>query len=95
MRYYSAMIAHRWNPDKAAVNLAKHKVPFELAEYLFAGPVIELVDTRQEYGETRIQAYGRVAGRLFQCVYTWRDSGQTRWIISLRKANSREVRRNG
>lgn len=89
------MIAHRWNPDKAAANLAKHKVPFEVAEYLFTGPVLEVVDTRQNYEETRIQAYDRINGRLFVCVYTWRDDGRTRWIISLRKANKREVQRYG
>ena len=93
------MIEHDWHPDKAAANLAKHKVPFELAEYLFAGPVREVVDIRCDYGEERIQAYGFINGRLFQCVYTWRMTGRddrrVRWIISLRKANSREVRRYG
>lgn len=93
--YHDTMIDHRWNLDKAALNLAEHRVPFELAEYLFAGPVVEVVDSRQQYGETRIQAYGRINGRLFQSVYTGRDEGRTRWIISLRKANSREDRRYG
>ncbi|HEY0836363.1 MAG TPA: BrnT family toxin [Azospirillum sp.] len=89
------MILHRWHPHKAAVNLDKHKVPFELAEYVFADLVMETEDLRRDDGEPRIQAYGRIAGRLFQCVYTWRDDGRTRWIISLRKANRREVRRYG
>jgi len=89
------MAAHRWDPDKAVANLAKHKVPFELAEYVFADLAAEVEDVRWDYGEPRIQAYGRIAGRLFQCVYTWRDDGRTRWIISLRKANKREVRRYG
>ena len=94
-RIFHLVITHRWDPFKAALNLANHGVPFELAEVLFTGPVQEVTDIRRDYGEVRIQAYGRINGRLFQCVYTWRDDGRTRWIISFRKANKREERRYG
>ncbi|MGC2787336.1 MAG: BrnT family toxin [Roseiarcus sp.] len=46
-----------------------------------------------DYGETRQIAFGFINNRLFVCVYT--DRGDERRVISLRKANSREVRRYG
>ncbi|HQR54229.1 MAG TPA: BrnT family toxin [Burkholderiales bacterium] len=48
-------------------------------------------DLRKEYGEQRFQALGLVAGRLHAMVFTPR-SGKVH-VISLRKANRREVRR--
>jgi uncharacterized protein len=66
-------------------------VPLALAEVLFAGPHVTFDDDRFDYGEDRQIAFGRVPGRLFVCVFL--DRGSTRRIVSLRKANSREVRR--
>jgi uncharacterized DUF497 family protein len=43
--------------------------------------------------EVRQVAFGSIYGRLFACVFV--DRGSTRRIISLRKANSREVKRYG
>jgi uncharacterized DUF497 family protein len=63
-------------------------LPFELAIALFEGPIIERVDDRQNYGEMRIQAVGKVGTRILFCVYT--DRGHVRRIISLRYANRRE-----
>jgi uncharacterized DUF497 family protein len=59
---------------------------------LFDGPTIEVDDTRRDYGERRIIAYGAVEGRVMVCVYTWRGTADAplRWIISLRKANKGE-----
>jgi Uncharacterized protein conserved in bacteria len=82
-----------WNEGKYRYNIDKHKVAFELAEALFLNVVAEKDDTRFDYGERRVNAYGYIEGRLFVCTYTpvygWRH------IISLRKANAREVRRYG
>lgn len=47
-------------------------------------------DTRKLYGETRYIAYGPIGPRLHCLVFTMR--GDTLRAISLRKANSREVR---
>lgn len=74
---------------KEAVNLAKHHVSLADAEILLAGPHVIEVDDRAEYGEERIIATGNIAGRLHVCIYTLR--GMTYRIISLRKANGREV----
>ena len=57
------------------------------------GPHVLVTDDRFEYGEARTLAFGLIGGRLFVCVFADRDS--ERRVISLRKANSREVRRYG
>ena len=79
-----------FDPDKDRKNRAKHGVGLALAALIFEHEnlVAEFPDARMEYGEDRLTAYGRVAGRAVVCVYTWR--GQVRRIISLRKANGRE-----
>ena len=47
-------------------------------------------DTRREYGESRQIGYA-IAGRRLYCVVFVDRAGDVRRIISLRKANSREV----
>ena len=48
-------------------------------------------DLRKEYGERRFQALGLIAGRLHAMVFTPR-AGKIH-VISLRKANRREMKR--
>ncbi len=74
---------------KDAVNRRKHGISLIRAAELFERPFKEIEDLRADYGERRFIAYGTIEDRLFVCVYTWR--GQRRRIISLRKANRREV----
>jgi uncharacterized DUF497 family protein len=52
-----------------------------------------MTDTRFEYGEDRQLAFGLIGDRLFVCVYADREA--ERRVISLRKANRREVKRYG
>jgi uncharacterized DUF497 family protein len=82
-----------FDPAKEEANLAKHGVSLTLAEALFAGPHVWVQDDRFDYGEVRQVAFGRIRERLFVCVFV--DRGSTRRVISLRKANSREVKRYG
>ena len=49
-----------------------------------------LEDLRWDYGEPRYRALGLLAGRLHMLVFTRRE-GRTH-VISLRKANKREIR---
>jgi uncharacterized DUF497 family protein len=77
-----------WDQVKSENNTQKRNLPFELAIYLFDGPVIQHVDDRQDYGEVRIRAIGLVAGQILHCVYT--DRADTRRIISLRYADRKE-----
>ena len=77
-----------WDAAKSARNEAERGLPFELALLLFDGSVMERVDERRDYGETRIRAIGVVRDVILHCVYTRR--GAIRRIISLRYANRRE-----
>ncbi len=47
-------------------------------------------DTRRDYGEVRMIGYAPIDARVYAVVFT--DRGKVRRIISLRRANSREVR---
>ena len=82
-----------FDPAKDAANQLKHGVSLALAEVLFSGAHVSVPDDRCPYGEVRQVAFGWIEGRMFACVYTDRDG--RRRVISLRKANSREVARYG
>ena len=82
-----------FDPVKDEINRAKHGVSLALAEVLFGGQHLTLADDRFDYGEKRMIAFGKIGRRVFACVFT--DRGAQRRIISLRKANSREVKRHG
>ncbi len=78
-----------YDPSKDASNLERHGVALDdAAKLLKASPFI-VEDRRSDYGEPRFIAYGWINARLHVCVYTLR--GTARRIISLRKANRREL----
>ncbi len=79
-----------FNSRKSANNLAKHGIDFDDAIHIFTSPVIERVDSRRNYGETRIIAIGVADGREIVVIYTMR--GQTHRIISGRRARRDERR---
>jgi hypothetical protein len=76
---------------KDAANLAKHGVSLALAAQLEWDSLWAKPDVRRDYGEMRMIGYAIAGDRLFCVAYT--DRGTERRIISLRKANSREVKR--
>jgi uncharacterized DUF497 family protein len=78
-----------WDEDKAAANLDKHGVSFLTAAELFANEMIEKVDDREDYGEVRFIALGRVELDVYRVVYTWRGDMLVR-IISAQKASKHE-----
>ncbi len=80
-----------FDPEKDRRNQAKHGVSLALAEVLFLGPCVTMTDDRFDYGEMRQIAFGLINARLFACVYS--DRNGERRVISLRKANPREVKR--
>ena len=82
-----------FDPAKDVVNRTKHGVSLALAEVLFAGPHVSMMDDRFDYGGLREIGFGHINGRLFVCVYV--DRNAERRVISLRKANEREVKRHG
>ena len=80
-----------WDPEKESRNVHRRNLDFATASQIWDGSVVEQVDERRDYGETRIIATGEFDGSVLVVVYTWR--GEARRIISARKANSREKRR--
>lgn len=78
-----------WDRRKAASNLKKHSISFELVRRLDWGSVVEIPDFRHA-AETRIIAWGLIDERLHVLVYTMR--GGIYRVISLRKANNREAK---
>lgn len=79
-----------WDENKAAANLAKHGVAFELARRFDWDTAVIVQDNRGDYGETRFQATGYIGTRLYVLVFTPRGGAER--VISLRKANKRDVR---
>ena len=82
---------YQWDESKRNSNIAKHGVDFVDAAAVFSDDErIETVDTRQDYGEQRLQTIGMVEPNILFVVFTMRDKGETRRIISARMANSNE-----
>ena len=84
-----------WDNAKHERNITDRGFGFDVAAYLFDGPVVEWEDTRENYGERRMIALGTLNDRVFVCVYTDRVilGSRVRHIISLRKGNRRDSRR--
>lgn len=83
------MINFEWNGAKAIHNQERHGVPFTAVSDFDFGTALVFPDDRQEYGEERMIAVGFIKGRLHVLIYTMR--GATLRVISLRKANRREI----
>ena len=81
-----------WDPAKSERNLTERGFDFAFAALIFAGPTLERIDTRQDYGEVRRVALGRADGIPLTVVYTDRaEAGEVvRRIISARVSNRRE-----
>jgi uncharacterized DUF497 family protein len=59
-----------WDPEKSERNLAERGFDFAFAAMIFAGPTLERIDTRQDYGEVRRIALGAADGIQLTLVYT-------------------------
>ena len=80
---------HTWDPAKNAANIRKHGISFERAIRIFDGPLVERIDDRHEYGETRINAIGIIESTEVFVAFAEKGSGERR-IISARKAGRKE-----
>ena len=79
-----------FDPKKDALNLAKHKISLRNCLYFdWSDSLIDL-SNNLAISESRFVAYGYIGNRLHVMVYCIR-SGIVR-VISLRKANKREVK---
>ncbi len=84
-----------FDPAKDAANVAKHGVSLTEAAGFEWGSAVVWTDTRRDYGEARMVALGYIGLRIMALVFVDRppEKPTERRIISLRKANSREVKR--
>ncbi len=78
-----------FDPEKDATNLSKHGVSLAAAAQLDWDAALAWIDDRADYGELRIVALAPIGDKLFFVVFVDRDDA--RRIISLRRANRREV----
>ena len=79
-----------FDPAKNASNLEKHGLSLALAAELDWDASLVWVDERHEYGELRMIALAPETGILYCVAFV--DRGKVRRIISLRRANRREVK---
>jgi len=80
-----------FDPAKSARNLRERGLSSErVADFEFETALFE-EDMCRHYGERRIRAFGFLDGRLHALVFVEMPTGIR--VVSLRKANSREVRR--
>lgn len=75
---------------KDAANIAKHGYPLADGAAILVNPIGQREDQRRQYGETRVNAFGWIEGRLTVCTYTIR--GDVYRIISVRRASKKEQR---
>jgi uncharacterized protein len=80
-----------FDPNKNRLNLEKHGLDLSLAEVLDWDAALLWIDDRQDYGETRVLALAPKIEILYYVAFV--DRADVRRIISLRRANRREVKR--
>lgn len=71
-------------------NMRERGIAFSAAEAFEFDTAIVAVDDRKDYGEVREVAFGFIGARLHVLVFTMR--GEACHVISLRKANKREIK---
>ena len=87
-------MAYEWDEGKRQINLEKHGIDFSAIHSFGWECATIFEDLRMDYDEPRMVAYGNIKGRLVVVVYTQRGDETIR-VISMRKANKREVSRYG
>ena len=78
-----------WDEAKAKSNLEKHGVSFLTAAAIFSNERLERIDDREDYGELRWIALGRVGIEVYRVVFAWRGESLI-CIVSAQKASKDE-----
>ena len=78
-----------FDPGKDATNLSKHGLSLAAAAELSWDAALVWIDDRADYGEVRMVALAPIGDILFVVAFV--DREKARRIISLRRANRREV----
>lgn len=79
-----------FDPRKSELNTQQRGLPLSVAASFDFDTALYQVDDRHDYGETRFRALGMIGSRLHALVFTETPRGIR--VISLRKANQREVK---
>jgi len=80
-----------YDPKKNERNIELRGLSFELARQFDFTKALIIEDERRDYSERRFQAFGPIYSRLHVLVFT--PTGVGLRVISLRRANRREVKR--
>ena len=78
-----------FDPIKRDKTLDERGLDFTKAGLVFAGKHLTREDIREDYEEQRFQTAGWLEGRIV--ILVWTPRGEARRIISMRKANEREI----
>ena len=78
------------DPNKSRANYFKHGIVLEFAQYLDWTNEMVWQDVRQNYNEVRISGLVPLEGKIYAVVYVLR--AESTRMISLRKANNREMK---
>jgi len=65
-----------FDPAKRQAALEERGLNFADTSIVFAGATITVQDTRRDYGESRFQTVGFLAGRMVMVVWTPRDAAR-------------------
>ena len=76
---------------KREKTLLERGLDFRRAKEVFVGVHLTRSDDRRDYGELRFISAGRLDERIV--VIVWTPRGHARRVISMRKANEREIKR--
>lgn len=77
-----------WDEAKNRETIRTRGIDFNDIVSIFDGPIVNISDTRHDYGESRFIAFGECYGHVFAVVYTIR--GDRRRLISARRARHDE-----
>lgn len=80
-----------FDPAKDRLNTEKHGLSLAIAAALDWDEALLWIDDRRDYGENRVLALAPKTGILYYVAFV--DRGEVRRVISLRRANRREVKR--
>ncbi len=79
-----------WDEPKRLENIRKHKIDLADLEPLFDYPMVTVEDSRESYGELRLQSLGMWQGRVVFLVWTPRGE-DTAHLISCPYADRQET----
>ena len=80
-----------FDPVKRGATLRKRGLDFKQAKEVFEGVHLTRADDRGDYGEPCFISAGKLGERIV--VMVWTPRGKARRVISMRKANAREIKK--